>query len=87
MYNYKDEKPKLLTDEGQKSVIKALKNAQRLLQSAGAFKAFSILENVNYDDTFVAMAILDRLVELGEIREVTSSNVMGQDRVFVLIEN
>ncbi len=82
MYDYKLEKPKLFTDEGQKAMIKTLVNAQKLLKDAGSFRIFNALENVDYPDTFFAMAILDRLVELGEIREVTSSKVKGQDRIF-----
>lgn len=34
-------------------------------------------------DSWEMMARVDRLVELGEIREITGSNVAGQDRVFV----
>jgi hypothetical protein len=30
------------------------------------------------------MALLDRLVELKEIREVSGNNVCGQDRIFVV---
>lgn len=30
-----------------------------------------------------ALACMDRLVELGELREITGPNVMGQHRVFV----
>jgi len=83
MYNYETEKPKLLTDEGQKMVITVLKNIQELLKKSGAFMTFAPLKNVKYGDTWTALAIIDRLVELGEIREVTDKGVAGQDRVFV----
>ena len=36
-------------------------------------------------DSWESMACVDRLVELGEIIEITSNmNVMSQDRIFVL---
>ena len=81
-YVYETEKPWLFTDEGQRCLMGALDQARELLRVAGAFKAFSVLKYVPYGDTWRALAILDRLVELGIIREVTSG-CEGQDRVFV----
>lgn len=82
MYSYEVEKPKLFTEDGQAMVLKAWDNAQRLLHSAGAFMLFSALDDIHYGDSWTGMAIIDRLVELGYIREVTN-DVAGQDRVFV----
>lgn len=82
-YVYQQERSKLFTEEGQASVIKALENARRLLDVAGAFMIFKALKDVSYGDTFTAMAILDRLVELGYLREVTGRDAMGQGRVFI----
>ena len=62
--------------------MKARDAAAELLGKAGAFMAFSALKNVSYGDTFRALAILDRLVELGIIKEVTHG-ARVQDRVFV----
>lgn len=81
-YSYQVERPWLFTEKGQECLLKALDQAQLLLKQAGAFMIFSALRDVDYEDTFKAMAILDRLVELGYIREVTSG-CQGQDRVFV----
>ncbi len=83
MYKYQDFKSKLFTDKGQRLVMEALRNSQKLLKDAGAFRIFNALENVDYPDTFYAMAIMDRLVELGELIEITSDKVRGQDRVFI----
>lgn len=82
-YDYQQERAKLFTEDGQAMVIAALDNVRRLLTEAGAFEIFKALKGVIYGDTFIAMAILDRLVELGYIREITGANVRGQDRVFV----
>ena len=82
MYNYLVEKPKIFTEQGQEEFIKVRDRAKRLLNEAGASKMFSALEDVS-GDVWTMMAYVDRLVELGEIREITNGNVSGQDRVFV----
>jgi len=81
-YSYQEERPWLFTEKGQECLLQAWDQAQKYLSSAGAFMAFAALRDVHYGDTFKAMAILDRLVELGYVREVTSG-CKGQDRVFV----
>lgn len=80
-YNYETEKPWLFTDEGQRALLKSRDKVFVLLDSAGAFMSFLALDGVA--DTFKAMAILDRLVELKDIVEITDKNVRGQDRVFI----
>lgn len=82
MYRYENEKPKLFTEDGQIDFLKIRDTANSLLDVAGAFKLFSACKNVSGDSWFM-MACVDRLVELGEIREITQNNVAGQDRVFV----
>jgi molybdenum-dependent DNA-binding transcriptional regulator ModE len=82
-YSYQTERPWLFTEEGQVCLLKARDQALKLLDEAGAFMAFSTLKGVSYGDTWKALAILDRMVEMGDIREVTGSNARGQDRVFV----
>lgn len=81
-YSYQAERPWLFTEEGQVCLLKARDQAFKHCDEAGAFVAFAALRKVGYGDTFKAMAILDRLVELGDIVEVTGSKVAGQDRVF-----
>lgn len=81
-YSYLAEKPKLFTEDGQRDFLKVRDRAHKLLAEAGAFMMFSALEDIS-GDTWVMMAHVDRLVELGEIREITNGNVAGQHRVFV----
>jgi hypothetical protein len=87
MYNYESQKHWIFTDDGQKAFIKARDNALALLSKAGAFMTFSPLKNVPYGDTWQGMALIDRMVELGDIREVTGPSVAGQHRVFVDARN
>ena len=82
MYNYKTEKPKIFTEQGMDEFIKVRDEAQRLLANGGAFKMFSAIKGIT-GDAWLMMAYVDRLVETGEIREVTPDDVAGQDRVFV----
>lgn len=82
MYNYENERHKIFTEQGQREFLKVRDAAHRLLREAGAFTMFSALKDVS-GDSWLQMAYIDRLVELGEIREITNGNVAGQHRVFV----
>ena len=81
MYKYEVQKLTLFTDEAQREFLKARDLANKLLEEAGAFMMFSSLVGVS-GDSWQQMAFIDRMVELGEIREVTCG-VAGQHRVFV----
>ncbi len=81
MYNYLTEKPKIFTEEGQIEFLKVRDRVKYLLKEAGAFMMFSALKDIS-GDSWQMMAYVDRLVELKEIKEITS-NVAGQHRVFV----
>ena len=82
MYNYETEKPKIFTEKGMNEFIEVRDEAQRLLADAGAFKMFSALKGVT-GDSWLMMAYVDHLVKTGLIREITSDDVAGQNRVFV----
>ncbi len=82
MYDYQKEKPKILTDKGQREFLIVRDQTNHLLEEAGAFKIFHALEGIT-GDGWTMMAYVDRMVELGEIREITGPKVAGQDRVFV----
>ena len=82
MYKYEDEKVSIFTDRGQRDFLKVRDRAKKLLQDAGAFMMFKALKDIS-GSTSTMMAYVDRLVELGEIKEITGKDVAGQDRVFV----
>lgn len=81
-YSYETEKPKILTDVGQREFLKVRDEAHRLLDEAGAFTIFKPSKGIS-GDLWTMMAYVDRLVELGEIEEITGSDVAGQHRVFI----
>lgn len=83
-YNYQQEKKGLLDDEGQRFFTKMRDGVLKLIEQAGAVRmqeAFKCAPG-SYK-SWTAMAVLDRMVELGDLMELTDGNVAGQNRVFV----
>lgn len=83
MYNYQTEKKELFTDDGQRMFLKVRDKVQNLLKTAGAFRSGEAVAGCT-GSSWTMLACIDRLVELGEIVEITPKNqVWGQNRVFV----
>ncbi len=80
MYSYEKQKPSLFTESGQVIFLRVRDTAKRLLKQSGAFTMGHAL---GHGDSWQNMACVDRLVELGEIREIPRGNCADQDRVFV----
>jgi hypothetical protein len=84
MYRYEDEKPKLLTDEGQRLFLKFRDDAIDVLGIAGAFRFDAISKRSHYVmDDWLRLACVDRMIELGELRDVTPPGTVGQHRIFI----
>lgn len=84
MYNYQTERTKIFTEEGQEDFLRIRDHVQGLLRKAGAFTMARAFDARCSGDTWTQIACVDRLVELGEIREVKQPNyIAGQDRIFV----
>lgn len=81
-YDYKTEKPLLFTEEGVTIFIGIRDNVNRLIKEAGAIRAQEAMLKVS-GSIWTMMAALDRMVELGELKELTTPDAMGQYRVFV----
>lgn len=84
MYKYKDEKPNLFTDDGQRLFLHIRDKVNFLLSKSGAVT----MEKAIYDcsgDTWEKMACVDRMVELNEIREIPQENPLGQHRIFIKV--
>lgn len=81
-YRYEDEKKWLFTDMGQRKFLAIRDKVSTLLKTSGAFMMSNIISGGDWE----CLACVDRLVELGEIREILQSGeVAGQHRVFVEI--
>lgn len=82
-YSYQSQRPSIFTEDGQVMFLSIRDRTRRLMEQAGAAMLAKIIHGES-GDTWAMMACVDRLVELGEIREVTTNGeVMGQHRVFV----
>lgn len=83
MYKYEEMKPSLFTDEGQRMFLKIRDGVRNRLDMAGAVRMLEAIFIAGGGSNWESMACVDRLVELGEIREVAQVGVAGQHRVFV----
>ncbi len=83
MYSYQSEKPKIFTEDGVVLFTAIRDNVQRLLKLSGAVTMGKAISG-NCGDSWTMLACVDRLLELGEIQEVTNHDrCRGQDRVFI----
>jgi hypothetical protein len=83
MYEYQKVKPILFTDEGQRKFLAVRDRVQTLVAQSGAIRMDEAISKTS-GDTWEALACVDRMVELGELREIGQRNeVSGQHRIFV----
>jgi hypothetical protein len=86
-YDYQSERVKLFTEENQKLFLGIRDRVRWLLSQSGAVRmneAMAIPKGIGGADSWTMLACVDRLVELGELVEVTAGQkVAGQYRVFV----
>lgn len=82
MYRYEDLRPKLFTDDGQRMLLAVRDNVQRLLKEAGSVRYTEAVRVVS-GDSWLMIACMDRLVELGEIRPLEPGQHATQSTVYV----
>lgn len=83
-YEFRRERAKLFTEEGQAIFVAVRDECRRLLEIAGAFQSMKPGRNVSYGESWLLLACLDLLVERGELRYVHGpADVHGQDWTFV----
>lgn len=81
-YNYSEMREQIFTARGVEVLTAVQTNVHRALKAAGAVMADKAITGVS-GDSWLMLAALDYMVEKGELREVTGSDVWGQHRVFV----
>lgn len=81
MYNYETEKKELFTEQGQEMFLAIRAHVGSLLKKSGAVRMLEAIAPVT-GSSWQMLACIDRMVELGELREVTSKDVAWQYRVF-----
>ena len=81
-YDYKRQKSDLFSDDGQRMFLRVSDFVKGALKMAGAVRMNEAMNAAGARDSWTIFACVDRLVELGEIVEITK-DVPGQFRVFV----
>lgn len=81
-YKYQEMREELFTDKGQRLFMSVRDNTQQLIARSGAARCQEMIAGQS-GDSWLMLACVDRMVELGEIREITDANSAGQHRVFV----
>lgn len=83
-YSYAEERHKVFTEDGQIAFLEARDKAAELLKIAGAFRLGELMSRCSkFGDSFLFLALVDRLEELGEIRKIDQGRVAGQDEIYV----
>ncbi len=82
-YCYETQKKFIFTDEGQRKFLHLRDFTERALEMSGAVQAGHILAVAGSGDSWDQMSCIDRLVELGELREIPNPSCAWQHRVFV----
>ena len=82
MYSYKEEKKELFSEENQKLFLAIRDQVKRKLKISGAIDMAPAIDQTS-GCSWMMMACVDRMLELGELREITTENTMGQYRIFV----
>jgi hypothetical protein len=82
MYQYELEKPKIFTEEGARVLLTVRDHVARMLTTSGAFMLAKAFDGVQAD-TWLTIACVEFLAEIGEIHEVPRTNVTTQHRIFV----
>lgn len=83
-YNYEEEKKVIFTDQGQRTFLAIRDATHALMAKAGAARMDAIIRESNVaGDSWLLLACVDRLRELGEIEEVVTFPVSPtQYRIF-----
>lgn len=82
MYKYEEMKEQLFTDNGQKLLFEILDNVNRILGQYSIVMMQDAIKGCS-GDSWLMLACVDRLVELGELIEVSRDGCAGQHRVFM----
>jgi len=83
-YKYEDEKPELFTENGSRMFLKYRDTAFYLLAKSGAIRMQELMTAAaTGGSSWTMMACVDRMIELGELREIPQDEPAGQHRIFV----
>lgn len=81
MYKYENLKPGIFTEDGQTMFLQIRDRVKNILAQSGAITMGVAMAGTG--DSWKRMACVDRLVELGELKEIKYGECAGQHRIFV----
>lgn len=82
MYDYSEQRPFVFSEKGQVCFLAIRDHIQKVLKVSGCIDLGHAMTQTS-GDTWDQMACVDRLVELGELREVVQEGFpAGQHRIF-----
>jgi hypothetical protein len=81
MYIYESEVAEVFTRSGQEMFLKIRDNVHALLKTSGVISMWEAISGAT-GNSWTMLACVDRMVELGEIREVNCGPCSEQDRIF-----
>ena len=83
-YNYEEQRKELFTDEGQRRFLRMRDKVLNMLKTSGACRPEALMLCSGMGDDWQCLACFDRMLELGEVREITYDiNCVSQHRIFV----
>jgi hypothetical protein len=83
-YSYQIERPWLFTEDGQVALMKVRDHIQAILKKSGAIMMGNCWPSgLAVADSWKMLALVDRLVEIEDLREINYGSCAGQHRIFV----
>lgn len=84
MYKYQELRETIFTEKGQERFLAIRDHVNMVIKTSGAITMGAAM-NVVVGDSWENMACVDRMVELGELREIPQDKCTGQGRVFIKV--
>ncbi len=84
MYKYENLKPQIFTEEGQEMFLKTYEGVKDLISKSGSITMGKAMNFSGAGDSWMQMACVDRMVEMGALREIQQTQEpAGQNRIFI----
>lgn len=80
-YNYETQKERLFTEAGNRLFTAFRDRTLDLLKQSGAVRLQELMHFAG--DSWDLVACADRMVEIGDMREIEQREIVGQHRVFM----
>jgi hypothetical protein len=83
-YSYEVEKQQVFKAENQKAFLGIRDNAKKIIGISGCATMGKLISHNEGPDSWFGLACVDRLVEMGELKEIAYGECAGQYRIFTM---